>query len=115
VNAEARLSRRQFVGAGIGAGALLFSPWKALEQAIAAPAACGPLADIEHIVFLINENRLVDSYFGTYKGVRGFADGTNKKAFSQPFPGDAGKPYGGQLLPFHFDTNTQGECVNDID
>jgi hypothetical protein len=28
----------------------------------------------------------------------GFADGTNKKAFSQAFPGDAGKPYGGYPL-----------------
>ncbi len=35
--------------------------------------------------------------------------------FAQPFPGPSGTPYGGHLLPFRFDTNTQGECVNDID
>jgi phospholipase C len=87
-----------------------------LQQAVAATlAACGPLTDIEHVVFLINENRSFDSYFGTYKGVRGFADGTNRSAFAQKFPGAAGQPYGGKLLPFHFDTNNQGECVNDID
>jgi phospholipase C len=109
------VNRREFLGAGVGAGALMFSPWKTLAQAIAAPTACGPLANVEHVVFLINENRSFDSYFGTYKGVRGFADGTNRKAFSQAFPGSAGVPYGGHLLPFRFDTNTQGECVNDID
>jgi phospholipase C len=110
-----RLTRRELVGAGVAAGAFLFSPWKTLERALAMPAACGPLANIEHVVFLINENRSFDSYFGTYKGVRGFADTTNRKAFSQAFPGTAGAPYGGKLLPFHFDTNAQGECVDDID
>jgi phospholipase C len=109
-----RVTRREFVGAGIAASAFLLSPWKTLERALATPAACGPLANIEHIVFLINENRSFDSYFGTYRGVRGFADTTNRTAFSQSFPGSAGKPYGGHLLPFRFDTNAQGECVNDI-
>ena len=109
------MNRREFLGAGLGGGALLFSPWKTLAQAMAAPAACGPLANIEHVVILINENRSFDSYFGTYKGVRGFADSTNRASFAQAFPGAAGKPYGGHLLPFHFDTNAQGECVNDID
>jgi len=109
------LTRKQFVGGGLAAGAFLFSPWRTLQRALAAPAACGPLTEIEHVVFLINENRSFDSYFGTYKGVRGFADGTNRKSFSQPFPGAAGAAYGGKLLPFHFDTYHQGECVNDID
>ena len=108
------MNRREFLGAGAAASTLLFSPWKTLESAMAAPAACGPLANIEHVVFLINENRSFDSYFGTYKGVRGFADGTNRASFSQAFPGVPGQPYGGHLLPFHFDTTKQGECVNDI-
>ena len=71
---------------------------------LAAPAPCGPLSSIEHVVFLMNENRSFDSYFGTYKGVRGFGDSTNRKAFAQAFPGAAGAPYGGKLLPFRFDT-----------
>jgi phospholipase C len=72
-------------------------------------------------VIFINENRSFDSYFGTYRGVRGFADPHVRKlphstlsVFNQPFPGPAGVPYGGRLLPFHFDTKAQGECVNDI-
>ena len=54
-------------------------------------------------------------YFGTYRGVRGFSDTHNRKAFAQSYPGTAGVPYGGKLLPFRFDTSHQGECVNDID
>jgi phospholipase C len=109
------LTRRNFIAGGLAAGALMFSPWKALQQALAASAACGPLTGIEHVVFLINENRSFDSYFGTYKGVRGFSDHHHRHAFSQRFPGKAGKEYGGRLLPFRFNTNHQGECVNDID
>ncbi|HEY2398654.1 MAG TPA: alkaline phosphatase family protein, partial [Solirubrobacteraceae bacterium] len=87
-----------------------------------APAACGSLSAIEHVVIFINENRSFDHYFGTYRGVRGFhdrtvltlADGSGKSIFAQPFPGASGEPYGGHLLPFRFDTANGGECVNDI-
>ena len=48
----------------------LAAPAKVLERVLAAPAACGPLSDIEHVVIFINENRSFDSYFGTYRGVR---------------------------------------------
>jgi phospholipase C len=83
---------------------------------------CAPLSDIEHVVIFINENRSFDSYFGDYRGVRWFRDpnvlplhdGSGKSIFAQPFPGPAGEPYGGHLLPFHFDTTNGGECVNDI-
>ena len=34
----------------------------------------GSLADIEHVVFLMQENRSFDHYFGTLRGVRGFGD-----------------------------------------
>ena len=113
--------------AGAAAGMLasvetLATPARVLERVLAAPAACGPLSDIEHVVIFINENRSFDSYFGTYRGVRGFhdgkvlklKDGSEQSIFAQPFPGAAGEPYGGHLLPFHFDTNKGGECVNDI-
>ena len=113
--------------AGAAAGALagmevLSSPAQVLERVLAAPAVCGSLSGIEHVVIFINENRSFDSYFGTYRGVRGFrdrhalplSDGSEKTIFAQPFPGTAGEPYGGHLLPFHFDTTKGGECVNDI-
>ena len=115
------VSRRDFLVAGGSLAALAaVSPWRALERAVATPPAaaathCAPLSAIEHVVILINENRSFDSYFGTYRGVRGFSDPKAAKGvFAQPFPGSAGAPYGGRLLPFHFDTNRQGECVNDI-
>jgi phospholipase C len=121
------LTRRDLLRAGAAAGALaglesLAAPAKVLEKALAAPAACGSLSEIDHVVIFINENRSFDSYYGTYNGVRGFgdrqaltlADGSGKSIFYQPFPGTAGEPYGGHLLPFHFDTNNGGECVNDI-
>ncbi len=105
----------------------LASPAQILERALAAPSKrrgqeCTPLSQIEHVVIFINENRSFDSYYGTYKGVRGFGDrkvlplndGSGKSIFAQPFPGAAGQPYGGHLLPFHFDTYNGGECVNDI-
>jgi phospholipase C len=76
------------------------SPARVLERSLAAPAACRRLSDVEHVVIFINENRSFDSYFGTYRGVRGFADpkvlklgdGSGKSIFAQPFPGEAGVP-----------------------
>jgi phospholipase C len=120
------LTRRDLLRAGAAAGALagaesLAAPARVLERALAAPAACGSLNEIEHVVIFINENRSFDSYYGTYRGVQGFnskarllPDGSGKSIFYQPFPGAPGEPYGGHLLPFHFDTNKGGECINDI-
>jgi phospholipase C len=117
--------------AGAAAGALaglesFAAPAQLLERALAAPRnrrnKCSELNAIEHVVIFINENRSFDSYFGTYRGVRGFGDhkalrlkdGSGKQIFAQPFAGKAGEAYGGHLLPFHFDTNRNGECVCDI-
>jgi phospholipase C len=82
-----------------------------VERALAgAPAACGRLQDIEHIVIFVQENRSMDSYFGTYRGVRGFGD--PKGVFAQPGYDEPG--YDGHLYPFHLDTKSNGECTNDI-
>ena len=37
-------------------------------------AATGTIADIEHVVLFMQENRAFDHYFGTMAGVRGFKD-----------------------------------------
>jgi phospholipase C len=98
-------------GAALGAGALL--PNRLIDQAIAASPACGSLQDIDHVVFLIQENRSFDHYFGSYRGVTGFGDyATNPTLFQQPGYPVAG--YGGHLNPWHLDTNSNGECSNDI-
>ena len=64
------------------------------------------LADIKHVVLLMQENRSFDHYFGTLAGVRGFDDPKalkldgGRSVFYQP---DAENPEG-YLLPFHLDT-----------
>ena len=120
------LTRRSLLEVAAATGALAgveaMLPSQVLDRVLAAPARCGSPADIEHVVIFINENRSFDHYFGTYRGVRGFSDpdvlrlrdGSGLPVFAQPFPGASGAPYGGHLRPFRFDTNAQGECVNDI-
>jgi len=60
---------------------LLASARPALDPASAHPRAgnsahhrTGTIADVEHIVILMQENRSFDHYFGTLRGVRGFGD-----------------------------------------
>ncbi|WP_137724391.1 alkaline phosphatase family protein [Prescottella subtropica] len=70
-------SRRHFLGlsagaAGIAGAATLLPP--SMAAALARPRAAGSLDDVEHVVVLMQENRSFDHYFGTLRGVRGFAD-----------------------------------------
>jgi phospholipase C len=119
------LSRRELLrngaaaGVAAGAGALLFD--SLITRAHAASPTCGSLGDIEHVVILIQENRSFDHYFGSYRGVTGFADPHPLKLtdhsgltiFAQP--GYAGGFDGDHLYPFHFASFDNGECTNDID
>ena len=129
VNGRTTITRRQLLAGATAAGAALgldaLSPAKLIERALATPpAAAGTLADIRHVVIFINENRSFDHYYGTYRGVRGFSDpgvlrqSDGTPVFAQKFTGApfgaASAGYGGHLLPFHFDTTKNGECINDI-
>src|SRR6202051_3793404 len=77
------------------------------------PGACSKLTDIEHVVIFIQENRSFDHYFGSYRGVRGFADPS--AAFQQPDSANLANPPIGKLLPFHLDTaTTNAACTHDI-
>ncbi|WP_405625506.1 phospholipase [Streptomyces sp. NBC_00016] len=108
----AELTRRRLLGstAGVlGAAAALSLLPPSVQKAVAAgPSRRGSLADVEHVVLLMQENRSFDHYFGTLSGVRGFADpealtlDTGRSVFYQP---DAENP-AGYLLPFHLDTHT---------
>ena len=52
----------------------LAAAWPAsLQKALAIPPGhrTGTIADVEHIVILMQENRSFDHYFGTLRGVRG--------------------------------------------
>ena len=66
----------QLLGAGGGAAAFTAPFLASIERALAIPAhhRTGTIADVEHVVFLMQENRSFDHYFGTLRGVRGFAD-----------------------------------------
>ncbi len=121
----ARHTRRDVLRAGLAGGTALglgaTDPFAAVQRALAAaPAGCGRLADIEHIVVFVQENRSMDSYFGSYRGVRGFADpnaqrladGSGLSVFAQP--GYDAPGHDGHLMPFHLDTQANGECTNDI-
>src|SRR5215813_9257748 len=86
----------------LGAGAVAGVFNASIRRALAIPAQCrtSTIADVEHIVFLMQENRSFDHYFGTLRGVRGFAD---PRAVRLP----SGAPVWNQpngasaVLPFH--------------
>ncbi|HEY3725920.1 MAG TPA: alkaline phosphatase family protein [Solirubrobacteraceae bacterium] len=76
-------------------------------EAAAAPAK-GSLKDIEHVIFLIQENRSFDHYFGTLSGVRGFDDKHNRQSFTQR--NSAGK----KVKPFRLPAGGRHYCMPDI-
>jgi phospholipase C len=65
--------RRLLLTAGAGAGALM-TPTLAKALSIDADVRTGTLADVGHVVILMQENRSFDHYFGAMRGVRGFGD-----------------------------------------
>jgi phospholipase C len=114
----AGLSRRDLLKAGAVTGAALGlqSLSEPVRQALAAPWRPGRLTDIEHVVFVMQENRSFDHYFGTYPDVRGFADpNAIPGVFQQPFPPNSLLPPTGRILPYHLDTSPSGggECTPD--
>ncbi|MFD7441695.1 phosphocholine-specific phospholipase C [Streptomyces sp. NPDC059909] len=94
------MDRRKFLGvaAGATAGAVAGSALD-LAAAPAAAAATGTIADVKHIVVLMQENRSFDHYFGKLKGVRGFADRSamlldgGRSVFNQPNGSGRQYPY----------------------
>jgi phospholipase C len=105
------ISRRQLLGGTAAVGAAVLgsvlpaSLRRAAARTLAYPTRSS-LADIKHIVILMQENRSFDHYFGTFPGVRGFTDPTaitlpsGNPVFYQPDPSHAN----GYLVPFHYDT-----------
>src|ERR1700751_2337169 len=62
----------QLLSSSAAAAAFPVSIARALE--IPAHSRTGTIDDVEHIVFLMQEKRSCDHYFGALRGVRGFAD-----------------------------------------
>ncbi|HEV2674258.1 MAG TPA: phospholipase C, phosphocholine-specific [Aliidongia sp.] len=116
----ARKTRRGFLKLTAG-GALAANPLPgAIARALAVPATrrTGTIADVEHIVVFMQENRSFDHYFGHLRGVRGYND-----RFPIPLPD--GRPVWFQprqmqpdetVLPFHLDTgSTSAQCLESLD
>ncbi|BFU44793.1 phosphocholine-specific phospholipase C [Krasilnikovia sp. MM14-A1004] len=91
------------------AGAAALAPDLSKALAIPAHQRTGTIEDVEHVIILMQENRSFDHYFGTLRGVRGFADPhpvrlpSGKPVWHQP-TGD-----GGELLPFRPDVPDLGQ------
>jgi phospholipase C len=106
---DVRASRRSVImGAAAVAGAAGMSGLlpESLASAATVPSADFDLSKIKHVVYVMQENRSFDHYFGTFPGVRGFDDPTamtlpnGNSVFAQPDPAN---PLG-YLEPFHMDT-----------
>jgi phospholipase C len=120
-----RFDRRTLLAAALAAGgaAVLAAAERgdtaaagaALARAATSTKPAGSdLGAIEHVVFLMQENRSFDHYYGTYGGVRGFDDhpAGDLGAFAQAWPGGRDRT----LLPFHLDSSSGiGECTTDLD
>ena len=113
-------SRREVLRAGLagaGAAALGACGRSTAQQAATTAPAGSDLGAVEHVVFVMLENRSFDHYFGSYRGVRGFDDhaGAGPGVFAQPWPGGPAQGHGASLLPFHLDTAGQhAECTFDL-
>ena len=122
---RAAVSRRRFFGLGGAAAgmAVVGSQLSGSARAAAATAGkahrTGTIADLKHVVILMQENRSFDHYYGSLRGVRGYNDkqalkypnGTN--IFQQP---DSKRTDLGYLLPFHMDSSkVNAQNAGDLD
>lgn len=105
------INRRQFLSntikLGVGTTALSAFP-VSIQKALAIPAnnQTGTIQDVEHVVILMQENRSFDHYFGTLKGVRGFADRLTIPLQNDRTVWQQLRSNGAILTPFHLDGST---------
>jgi phospholipase C len=93
--------RRRFLRRAATAASVAAFPG-CVSRALRIPAnqRSGSIADVGHIIVLMQENRSFDHYFGALRGVRGFGD---PRAVSLPSGNPVWRqPHGeGHVLPFH--------------
>jgi phospholipase C len=132
-----RMTRRELIAAvsAVGAAAAIGLPERAAAMpspatiarraqranalaanAAAIPPAGGDIGAIDHIVFLMLENRSYDHYFGAYPRGRGFDDHPKHSlgVFAQDYPKGTKLSPRKKLLPFHLDPSIGDECTNDL-
>ncbi len=104
------LDRRSLL---LAAGAGVLAPAIAKAMSIPADVRAGTIADVDHVVILMQENRSFDHYFGAMSGVRGFGDRfpipladapgrVGRTAWVQGNPNAAGRP--ALVSPFALNT-----------
>jgi len=109
-------TRREVLVAGMAGAfslALAACGGETARKAAGVAPAGSDLGAVEHVIFLMHENRSFDHYFGSYKGVRGFDDhpAASPGVFAQSWPGGSAST----LLPFHLDTaDSNAECTFDL-
>jgi phospholipase C len=122
------LSRRELLAyfGLLGTSAVVAKPaatWAAssrgaqlIARAASVKAAGSDLGAIDHIVFLMMENRSYDHYFGAYRKGRGFDDHPKHSlgAFAQDYPGGDRLVPQNKLVPFHLDAAAGLECTHDL-
>jgi phospholipase C len=108
-----RMNRRGFVASAAavaGAAGLAGVLPENLAKAATRKSRPFDLSQVKHLVFLMQENRSFDHYFGTFPGARGFKDPTaiklpnGRSVFQQPDPANPD----GFLEPWHMSTITTG-------
>jgi phospholipase C len=105
--------------AGLSAGPAAASVARGSAAARALPKGwTGTIADLKHVVILMQENRSFDHYFGTLSGVRGFGDKqaltwqNGNNIFQQP---DATRTDLGYLLPYNLTDQVDGDLDHSWD
>jgi len=120
--------RRRFLhtaGATVAASLVAQGFPAAIAEALATPPdrRTGTIADVEHVVVLMQENRSFDHYFGSLRGVRGFADprvlelANGDPVWRQPLTATHTKFWKSRgvgddvawVYPFHLDTHASGD------
>jgi phospholipase C len=122
-----RLTRRQLLASlGVAGAAAVAGPaavWgrgdagsRLIRLAASTKPAGSDLGAVEHIVFLMMENRSYDHYFGAYPKGRGFDDhpAHSLGVFAQDYPGATTLSPPNVLLPFHLNSMGGEECTDDL-
>ena len=120
--------RRRFLhaaGATVAASLIAQGFPASIARALATPPdrRTGTIADVAHVVILMQENRSFDHYFGSLRGVRGFADprvvelANGDPIWRQPVATTHTKYWKSRgvaddvawVYPFHLDTHVSGD------